>query len=63
MPSYSIAALYNSLDEPGEALTWLERGFEDRDACMTFLKVAPIWKNLRGHPRFVQLLNRIGLGS
>ncbi len=63
VPGYSIAVIYNGLDEPGEALTWLERGFEDRDAFMTFLKVAPIWKNLRDHPRFVRLLKRIGLDS
>jgi serine/threonine-protein kinase len=63
VPSYSIAVMYNGLNERGETLTWLERGVEDRDALITFLKVAPIWKNLRDDPRFVQLLKRIGLDS
>jgi TolB-like protein/Tfp pilus assembly protein PilF len=63
VPPYSIALVYNGLDEPGEALTWLERAFENRDVFMSFIEVNPIWKNLRDHPRFVRLLNGIGLGS
>ncbi|MBZ5624173.1 MAG: winged helix-turn-helix domain-containing protein [Acidobacteriia bacterium] len=63
VPSYSIAMMYNGLDEPGEALTWLERAFENRDVFMTSIKVAPIWKNLRDLARFIRLLKRIGLDS
>lgn len=61
MPAYNIALICNGLEEPAEALTWLERGFEERDPMMVFLKVEPKWNNLRGNRRFVRLLNRINL--
>jgi Tfp pilus assembly protein PilF len=61
VPPYNIALAYLGLDEHVEAFTWLERGFEERDPRMVFLKVEPKWKNLRGNPRFVQLLNRLKL--
>ena len=61
VPPYTIALMYNGLDQPGEALRWLERGLEDRDPFMTFLKVEPKWKNLRTHPRYFRLLNRLNL--
>jgi hypothetical protein len=61
VPPYNIAMICNGLNEPGEALTWLERGFDERDPKMVFLKVEPKWRNLGGHPRFVQLLKRINL--
>ena len=58
---YCIALICNGLQQPGEALTWLERAFDERDPWMAFLKVEPKWNNLRGDPRFVQLLNRLKL--
>jgi TolB-like protein/Tfp pilus assembly protein PilF len=58
---YCIAIICNGLDRPGDALTWLERAFDERDPWMAFLKVEPKWKNLRGDPRFVCLLNRLNL--
>ena len=58
---YCIALICNGLQQPGEALTWLERAFDERDPWMVFLKVEPKWNNLRGDPRFVQLLNRLKL--
>lgn len=48
VPPYHIAILYNGLNEKAEALTWLDRGFEQHDPKMVFLKVDPRWKNLRG---------------
>ena len=51
VPPYTIALIYNGLGERDEALAWLERGFEQRDPSMTFLKVEPKWNNLRDDPR------------
>ena len=56
---YDIALIYNALDERDETFAWLERGFEQRDPRMTFLKVEPKWNNLRNEPRFVSLLKRM----
>lgn len=58
---YHIALIYNALDEPDETFAWLERGFEQRDIRMAFLKVEPKWNNLRSEPRFVSLLKRMNL--
>jgi TolB-like protein/Tfp pilus assembly protein PilF len=59
VPPYHIAILYNGLNEIAEALTWLDRGFEQHDPKMVFLKVDPRWKNLRGEPRYQSLLTRM----
>ena len=61
VPPYLIALVYNGLGERDEALAWLERGFEQRDPSMTFLKVEPKWNNLRDDSRFQDLLRRVGL--
>ena len=61
IPPYHLALVYNCLDERDETLAWLERGFEQRDPKMTFLKVEPKWNNLRDDPRFVSLLKRLKL--
>jgi TolB-like protein/Tfp pilus assembly protein PilF len=57
---HNIALIYNGLGEREEALAWLERGFAQRDPRMVFLKVEPKWNNLRGDPRFQDLLRRVG---
>jgi serine/threonine-protein kinase len=49
------------LDERDEALAWLERGYEQRDGTLVFLKVGPIWNNLRADPRFADVMRRVGL--
>ncbi len=59
VPPYHIALVHNSLGETEETLAWLERGFEQRDAKMVFLKVKPKWNNLRNEPRFVDLIKRM----
>lgn len=59
VPPYHLAILYNGLNEPAEAVTWLERGFQERDPKMVFLKVDPRWNNLRGEHRYKGLLTRM----
>ena len=58
---YNVALIYNALDERDSALDWLEKGYEQRDPKMTFLKVEPKWNNLRSDPRFISLLKRMKL--
>jgi serine/threonine-protein kinase len=58
---YNIALIYNALDERDNALDWLQKGYEQRDPKMTFLKVEPKWNNLRSDPRFITLLKRMRL--
>ncbi|MGI8788906.1 MAG: hypothetical protein ACR2HG_14280 [Pyrinomonadaceae bacterium] len=43
----------NGLGETDKALEWLEKGYEQRDPKMAFLKVESKWNNLRSEPRFI----------
>jgi eukaryotic-like serine/threonine-protein kinase len=56
----NIALIYNGLGDRDKTFAWLERGFEQRDAKMVFLKVEPKWNNLRDNPRFQVLMRRVG---
>ena len=60
---YNIAMIYNALGERDQTFTWLERGYEQRDQKMVFLKVEPKWNNLRNDSRFQDLMQRVGFKS
>lgn len=57
---YSVALLYNGLNEREQALSWLEKGLAERDPRMVFLKVEPKWNNLRTEPRFQKVMTAVG---
>jgi TolB-like protein/Tfp pilus assembly protein PilF len=57
-PSW-YAMIHMSLGEVDEAMTWLERAFEQRDLKTLQLRVSPIFDPLRGDARFEHLLRRI----
>ncbi|HEY8009488.1 MAG TPA: winged helix-turn-helix domain-containing protein [Rudaea sp.] len=59
MPATSIAAVYNSLGNTDEALTLLERGYDERAVRMSHLQVDQNWNNLRTQPRFQALVERM----
>ena len=61
VPAFNIAMIYNALAQTGDAITWLERGMEQRAPYMTFLASDPKWKNLRDEPRYLALLRRLNL--
>ncbi|MBK5291996.1 MAG: tetratricopeptide repeat protein [Acidobacteriia bacterium] len=56
-----FALSHLGLDQPDEAIEWLERGVSRRDIPMTQIGVYPAYDALRGDPRFEQLIQRIGL--
>jgi tetratricopeptide (TPR) repeat protein len=56
---YNIATIYAGLGETGEAVQWLEKGYEARDIRMVFLKTDPMWDDLRANPRFQDVLHRM----
>ena len=60
VPPFNIALVYAHLGETDKALEWLERGYQQRDPRMTFLKGEPRLKNLRDDPRFQDLMRRVG---
>jgi serine/threonine-protein kinase len=50
---------YIGLGDNDKALTWLERGYEEHDAWLVFLKIGPTWDPLRSEPRFQAVLRRM----
>jgi TolB-like protein/Flp pilus assembly protein TadD len=60
---YSVALVYLGLDDREQTLAWLERGLEQRDPRMVFLKEEPKWKSLRGEPRFQKVYRAVGFSE
>ena len=62
-PGYSraseIAVIYVSLGDSGQAMSWLERSYEERFNPGALLR--PGFDPLRSDPRFEDLERRIGL--
>ncbi len=55
----TFAVVYAALEDPDEALRWLQRGFEEHSMEMSWLKVANVYDELRDEPRFQDLLRRM----
>ncbi len=63
VPPTNIAMVYCGLNEKDEAVAWLERAYRDKDPRIVFLKIDRQWDELRGEPRFQDLLWRVGLSQ
>ena len=48
------------LGETEEAMTWMERAYEERDPGLITANATPLLDSLRTDPRFQDLLRRIG---
>jgi tetratricopeptide (TPR) repeat protein len=60
---YEIALVHLGLGDRDETFRWLEKGFRDRSICMVYTKYDPRLRPLRGDPRYVDLVRRIGFPS
>ena len=58
--AYAIALESAIIGETDEAMTWLERAYEEHDPLLIIAKIDPRLDPLRSHPRFQDLLRRIG---
>lgn len=58
---YQTAVIYAGLDERTLALDWLEKSRQERFNWLPFIKVDPVFKNLRSEERFVELSKSLGL--
>ena len=54
-----FAEAYTGLGEKDEAMTWLERAYEEHDQWMVYIKAYPGWDALRSEPRFQALVRRM----
>jgi DNA-binding winged helix-turn-helix (wHTH) protein/TolB-like protein/Flp pilus assembly protein TadD len=61
VPPYNFALLCQGLGNSDQALTWLEKGYEQRDVHMAFLPVDSKWDTLRSNPRFIELTKHLNL--
>jgi len=58
----AVAGAYARAGDKRNALRWLEKSYEDREGQhVTLVRWLPDFKSLRGDPRFVDLLSRMGL--
>jgi TolB-like protein/DNA-binding winged helix-turn-helix (wHTH) protein/Tfp pilus assembly protein PilF len=51
------------LDDKEQALAWMEQAYSDRDPHLTLLNADPVYDHLRTDPRFIALVQKIGLGK
>jgi serine/threonine-protein kinase len=58
---WQIATLYTRAGKNEAALEWLEKAHEAHDPNMPYLSVDPIFDDLRGEPRFQDILRRMKL--
>jgi TolB-like protein/Flp pilus assembly protein TadD len=54
-----IAIIYIGLGEKDNALEWLEKTYEQNEAGLQFIKVDPMFDNLRSDPRFQDILDQM----
>jgi TolB-like protein/DNA-binding winged helix-turn-helix (wHTH) protein/Flp pilus assembly protein TadD len=52
---------YLGLGDNDQALFWLERAYQEQSNILQLVKVHPYFDPLRGDPRFVDLVHRVGL--
>jgi DNA-binding winged helix-turn-helix (wHTH) protein/Tfp pilus assembly protein PilF len=57
---FDVATIQAALKNDEAALDWLEQAFEQRS--FPFVAVDPSFHRLRGEPRFVRLMEQLGLG-
>ena len=58
---FDIAVVYNALGDRDQALGWLEKAYQDQSEMMLFLEIYPPVADLRGDPRFQDLVRRVGV--
>ena len=58
-----IAEIYAFRNQTDHAFKWLERAFVQRDHGVWMLRSHPLFRSLRGDPRWLPFLTKIGLGD
>ncbi len=61
-PAYYRGLFHAALGHDAEALRWLRTAYERRDETVLYLRVDPEWERLRSDPRFVAILDQVGIG-
>jgi TolB-like protein/Tfp pilus assembly protein PilF len=62
-PAFHIAQIYLGLGDEEQALAWLEKACDERSVWLIWLGVDPKFDSLRSHPRFQELLKKVGFSQ
>jgi adenylate cyclase len=57
--AYQVALIYANRGDADHAFEWLERGFQQRDAGMLWMKYDPLLRPLNHDPRFKAILEKM----
>jgi adenylate cyclase len=57
----NIALVYAALGKKDEAFAWLERAYSEHDGVISVIAIDPGTQPLRGDPRFINLVKRVGM--
>lgn len=61
VPPRALAILCFALGKNDEGLDFLEAGYVTKDSALTYLRVDPRFDSVRTNPRFIKLLEKVGL--
>ncbi|UCC74139.1 MAG: tetratricopeptide repeat protein [Gemmatimonadota bacterium] len=60
---FGLAAVHLGLGEIDETLDFLEEAFEERNPNLMSLHYYPLWDDLRSDPRFIALVESVGIAA
>ena len=61
MAPLNMARIYAGLGDRDRACEWLEKAYQKGGIHWPFWLVDPMWDSLRSEPRFVAVVNKVGL--
>jgi TolB-like protein len=59
--AFSIATVYAYRNEPDAALQWLDRAYQQKDTALIEIVGEPLFKNIKGDPRYKAFLKKMNL--
>lgn len=60
LPAFSIAMVYAGLHDKEQTIIWLEKGCQEHNEDMVYLKIEPVLDPIRSDLRFQDLIRRVG---
>jgi predicted Zn-dependent protease len=61
MVAVQRASVYVGLGNAEKAFEWLDKGYNEHNTQLSYLKIDPVWQSLRSDARYAALLKKIGL--
>jgi tetratricopeptide (TPR) repeat protein len=58
---YWMGVAYVGVGNTDEAFKWLEKAYSERDGSLIFIRAEPIFDKLHSDPRYLKLINELGL--